>query len=145
MTKDVMISIRGMHFDLTDNGDNIEIIQPGQYYTRGDTHYLIYEEPVEGTDQTNKNMIKFNDTSMTLTKKGVINTSLLFDTSKKNLTNYVTPYGNLVIGLDTHTVSVTKTDDEINLKINYSLDVNYEFLADCDISIIAHDINSARI
>jgi len=140
-----MISIKGMHFDISEQGDNIETIQTGQYYTRGQMHYLIYEEPVEGTNKVTKNMLKFNESSMSLTKKGVINTTMLFDTQKKNLTNYSTPYGNLLIGLDTHNISVKETKDEVRLNINYSLDVNYEFLTDCNIEVVAHDFESANI
>lgn len=145
MTKDVLISIKGMHFDVADDSDNVEVIQPGQYYERGGNHYLIYDEPVEGSEQVNKNMIKFNDVSMSVTKKGVVNTTMLFDTTEKNLTNYSTPFGSLVIGLDTHNISVKKTEDELKLSVQYSLDVNYEFLADCNINITAKDIGSATI
>lgn len=137
MSKDVMIAIKGMHFDISDCSEDLEVIQPGQYYKRGDMHYLIYEEPVEGTNEINKNMIKFNDGLMSLTKKGLINTTMLFDTKEKNLTNYATPFGNLIIGLDTHDISVNITEENINLNVNYSLDVNYEFLANCNISISA--------
>ncbi len=62
---------------------------------------------------------------------------MIFDLDKKNLTNYATPYGSIMIGLDTHSIKLTETDTDINLKINYSLDVNYEFLTNCNISITA--------
>ncbi len=141
MNKDVMISIKGMHFDVTEAGENLEVIQPGQYYKRGDMHYLIYEEPVEGSDAVNKNMIKFNDSCMSVTKKGMINTTMLFDTKQKNLTNYSTPFGNLIIGLDTHSIKLGRTDDTVSLNVKYSLDVNYEFLADCNINITATELS----
>ncbi len=140
MTKDVMISIKGMLFDVAEEAEDLEVIQPGQYYKRGDMHYLIYDEPVEGTDEVTKNMIKFNDNCMTLTRKGMVNTTMLFDTKEKNLTNYATPFGNLIIGLDTHNISLNKTEEELSLKINYSLDINYEFLADCNIDIRAREL-----
>lgn len=145
MNKDVMISIKGMHFDVSEQGDDIETIQTGQYYTKGQMHYIIFDEPIEGSSNVTKNMIKFNESSMSLTKKGAINTSMLFDTQQKNLTNYSTPYGNLVIGIDTHSISIKEFSNEIRLKVNYSLDVNYEFLTDCDIEIIAHNLDSADI
>lgn len=145
MNKDVMISIKGMHFDIAEDSDNVEVIQPGQYYQRGGSHYLVYEEPVEGSELVNRNMIKFNETSMSVTKKGAINTTMLFDTSKKNLTNYATPFGSLVIGLDTHDITVKKTEDALSLNIKYSLDVNYEFLADCNINIEARNRDDINI
>jgi len=140
-----MISIKGMHFDVSDEANDVEVIQQGQYYKRGGMHYLIYDEPVEGSEQVTKNMIKFNDTTMSLSKKGVVNTTMLFDVAEKNLTNYATPFGSLVIGLDTHNISVNATENELKLNVQYSLDVNYEFLANCNINIVARDMNSAQI
>lgn len=137
MNKEVMISVKGIHFDASSGDDNIEVFLPGQYYKRGDSHYLVYEEILDSSKSTCKNMIKFNKKSMTLSKKGAINTSMIFDLDKKNLTNYATPYGSIMIGLDTHSIKLTETDTDINLKINYSLDVNYEFLTNCNISITA--------
>ena len=61
--KDVLICIKGLHFNVSDKPDDLEVILPGQYYKRGDMHYLIYEEPIEGTEQVSKNMIKLNMTT----------------------------------------------------------------------------------
>ena len=63
MNKDVMISIKGMHFDVSEQGDDIETIQTGQYYTKGQMHYIIFDEPIEGSSNVTKNMIKFNESS----------------------------------------------------------------------------------
>lgn len=145
MNKDVLISIKGLHFDVSDTPEDLEIFQPGQYYKRGDMHYIVYEEPIEGTEYTTKNMIKFDNTSMTLTKKGVINTSMIFETSQKNLSNYATPYGNLVIGIDTHSISIENNPEEIRLIISYSLDINYEYLSDCTITIVAKNAENTLL
>ncbi|MBQ0027973.1 MAG: DUF1934 domain-containing protein [Lachnospiraceae bacterium] len=145
MNKDVLISIKGLHFDVSDDPEDLEVFQSGQYYIRGNMHYLIYDEPVEGTDYTTKNMIKFNSTSMTLTKKGVINTSMLFEVAKKNITNYATPFGTLVIGIDTHSIDINTPEDELRLDISYSLDINYEHLSDCNITIIAKNAGDLDI
>lgn len=141
MNKDVLISIKGMHFDNSENGDDIEVIQKGQYYYRGGNHYLVYDEPVVGSGSINKNMIKFNNQVMTVTKRGIINTSLLFDSKEKNLTNYSTPFGNILLGIDTKSVCLSEEKHRLLVDVNYSLDVNYEYLADCDIHIEATDLS----
>lgn len=145
MNKDVLISIKGLHFDVSEQPEDLEVFQPGQYYMRGGLHYIIYEEPVEGTDYTTKNMIKFDENSMTLTKKGIVNATMLFDKNNKNLTNYNTPYGSITIGIDTQSINVYKGSDEIRLNIRYRLDVNYEFLSECNIDIIAKNAESTTI
>ena len=139
MNKDVMITIKGMHFQNTSDGDNIEVIQQGQYYHRGNMHYLVYEEPLEGSDQVTKNMLKFNESSLSYTKKGPLSGSMLFDTTEKNLSNYVTPFGNIIMGIDTKKIDIKEEDGRLNLKVDYSLDVNYEYMADCHICIEATD------
>lgn len=140
MTKDVLISIRGMQFEGAMDTEDIEVIQRGHYYCRGGMHYLVYEEPVEGTDQIIKNLIKFNDRELYVTKKGAINTALSFRMNEKNLTSYGTPFGNIMVGLHTHQVELTKQDKDMLLTVAYSLDVNYEFLTDCSIRIEVKEI-----
>ncbi|MCR5399635.1 MAG: DUF1934 domain-containing protein [Lachnospiraceae bacterium] len=145
MNKDVLISIKGMHFDTANMADDVEVIQRGQYYKRGGNHYLIYDEPLEGSELVNHNILKFNDMSLSVTKKGPVTASMLFEESSKNLTNYSTPFGSIVVGLDTRNIALSDTDDVLKLDVNYSLDINYEFLADCNISIEARSSDSASI
>ena len=145
MNKDVLISIKGMHFDTANMADDVEVIQRGQYYKRGGNHYLIYDEPLEGSELVNHNILKFNDMSLSVKKKGPVTASMLFEESSKNLTNYSTPFGSIVVGLDTRNIALSDTDDVLKLDVNYSLDINYEFLADCNISIEARSSDSASI
>ncbi len=137
MNKDVLISIKGLHFDSANNSDDIEVIQAGQYYKKGGMHYLVYEEPLEGSKEVSKNMIKFNDSSVSVTKKGPFTATMLFEEASKNLTNYTTPFGSVVIGLDTHNIELSDEEEALKLKVDYSLDINYEYMADCNISIEA--------
>ena len=44
MTKDVMISIRGIQFDNGQGGEKIESIQMGEYYNKNNTHYILFDE-----------------------------------------------------------------------------------------------------
>lgn len=144
MNKDVLISIKGLHFDANDSSDDIEVIQAGQYYKRGGMHYLVYDEPLEGSNQVSRNMIKFNDSSVSVTKKGPFNATMLFEEASKNLTNYTTPFGSIVIGLDTHNIELSDSDDSLKLHVDYSLDINYEYMADCNISIEARSAENTE-
>lgn len=137
MTKDVLITIRGMQFEGVEDPESVEVIQRGQYYQRNGSHYLLYEEPVEGTDEIIVNRIKFNEKEVQVSKKGAINTMLSFRENEKNMTNYATPYGNLLMGLDTHRINLKINENDLQVFVEYALDVNYEFLADCEITITA--------
>lgn len=135
MTKDVMISIRGLQFDNGQDGEKIESIQRGEYYNWNNTHYILYDEIVEGFDDPVKNIIKFKEKEMHLSKKGVINVNMDFVENQKNLTDYRTPFGSIVIGLEASKVKFKEEEKRIVLDVDYTLDVNYEYLADCKISI----------
>lgn len=135
MTKDVLVAIRGMQFDASQDGEKIESIQRGEYYLKNDTHYIMYEEIVEGLDTPIKNMIKFLPGQMHLSKKGAINVQMDFVEKQKNLTDYRTPFGSIVIGLEASRVELTEEEKRMVLQVDYTLDVNYEYLADCKIHI----------
>lgn len=138
MTKDVLLAMKGMQFSLdeeTGDNDNIEIVTVAQYYEKGDHAYILYEEYVEGIEHPVQNRIRFSEDSIEVTKKGPVNVHMIFEEGKQNLTEYHTPYGAIVIGINTHKVSITKTDDKISLQADYGLDVNYEFLSECKISM----------
>lgn len=135
MTKDVLIAIKGMQFEGATDPEEIEVIQRGQYYERNGAHYLLYDEPVEGTSDIIKNRIKFKENEVQVAKKGAVNTTLTFTRNEKNMTNYATPFGNLVVGIDTQRIALDMSELKMDIKVDYALDINYEFLADCKISI----------
>ncbi len=135
MTKEVMLTIRGLQFDQEAENEEIETVQWGQYYKKGDTHYLLYEELMEGHQEPVRNMIKFRERKMDLTKRGLVNVYMVFEENKKNTTNYLTPYGGMLVSMDTERVAFTEKEDEIRLHVDYALEVNYEYLADCHIEI----------
>lgn len=135
MTKDVLVSIRGMQFDTGEDGEKIESIQRGEYYLKGDTHYILYEEIIEGIEAPVKNMIKFFPGEMHLTKRGPVNVHMDFVEKQKNHTDYRTPYGSIVIGLEASRVTLEEEEKRMVLEVDYALDVNYEHLADCKIHV----------
>ena len=137
MTKDVLIAIRGMQFEGAEDPEAIEVIQKGQYYQKNGSHYLVYEEPVEGSSDRILNRIKFKTDEVQVTKKGAVNTMLSFKQNEKNMTNYATPYGNLIMGINTHQIDLKMNESKLEIHVDYALDINYEFVADCKIAITA--------
>ncbi|MBQ7582864.1 MAG: DUF1934 domain-containing protein [Lachnospiraceae bacterium] len=133
MTKDVMISVSGIQFGPDVDGEKVEVITKGNYYKKKNKHYLLYDEITEGIDGVTKNTVKFDDKAFQLTKSGVTNVNMLFEENKRNITNYITPFGSITIGIDAHNIEVTETEEQIRIRIDYALDVNYEHLADCEI------------
>lgn len=137
MTKDVLISVSGMQFGADVDGEKIEVIFGGSYYKKKDKHYLVYEEVGENAGEVTKNLVKFDDKAFSITKSGNVNVTMVFEENKRNVTNYVTPYGSLVIGTDASSIDIKETENEIHIRIKYALDINNEHLANCEIFIDA--------
>ena len=134
MTKDVLITIRGVH--TLDHEDNdVEMIIRGDYYQKNGKHYILYDEILEGAEERVKNVIKISPSSMDIIKKGVTNSRMLFEKNKKNLSCYSTPVGNLVIGIQANHFYVEEQENSIKVNVDYSLDINYEHMSDCRICV----------
>ena len=145
MTKDVLLTISGMHYDMTgipdedgseeENGP-IEVITPASYYFKNGKHYIVYDEVVEGMPGTIRNKIKItgND-SVEIMKSGASSSHMIFEKNRKNQTYYRTPYGQMLIGVNTKNMEVNVKDNKINVSLDYELDVNHEPLADCRIKM----------
>ena len=138
MTKDVLLSIKGLQIGENEQNDTIEVISPGDYYFRNGKHFFMYEEVMEGQKESIRNMIKVRDNYMELTKKGAVNVHMIFEKNKKNITYYNTPYGSLLVGIDAYRVDVQEKEEEITVEVEYALEINNEHLADCHIRILAN-------
>lgn len=141
MTKDVLVSISGLHTDVLSaikggEDEAIEVVTPASYYLKNGKHYVIYDEVVEGVQGTIKNKIKISGSdSLEIMKTGLSNAHMLFEKSKKNLTYYQTPYGQMLVGVNTKNMEINVTEENIDVSVDYELDINYEPLADCRIKV----------
>ena len=137
MTKDVLLSISGLQFAAQDEEDvePVEVITAGDYYKKNGKHYILYDEVMEGFDGNTRNIIKLTEDSLDITKKGVSNVHMVFEKNKKNVSYYNTPFGSLLIGIDAKSVDIAETEDNIDVRVKYNLEVNYEHLADCKLSM----------
>lgn len=139
MTKEVLLTISGLHLDtFSDETDEenvpIEVITPATYYLKNGKHYVLYDELVEGMLGSIKNTIKITgDNKLEMKKSGITNTNMVFEKEKINVTQYDTPYGEMMVGVYTKDMKVDVTEDTIDVSIAYALDVNSEKVADCNI------------
>ena len=134
MTKEILLSISGLHM-LEEEDGNVEVVTAGDYYNRNGKHYILYDEVVEGLSGHISNRIKISGDSVEVTKKGLTNTQLIFEKGKKHMTRYQTPYGILNLGVLTRDVQVREEDALIGGKVEYILEVNEQHLAECTIEM----------
>lgn len=147
MTKEVLVTISGLQFVSETETEPMEIITSGDYYQKNGKNYIIYDEVTEGFSGTTKNIIKWSDDFLDITKRGVTNVHMMFEKNRKNVTYYYTPYGSLLIGIDAKRIRVAETEQNIDITVDYELEVNYEHMADCCIrmNIKSKDARDFRI
>ena len=145
MTNDCLVSIQGLQFGdgvSEEELDQIETICPGKYFNKNDSQYVLYDEIIEGVGETIQNRIKIKSDEITVTKKGPFQVQMVFEKGKKTMTEYHTPFGSIMLALDTQVLEVTENEQSIHIYIKYGLEANYQFVADCEIRI---DITEKRI
>ena len=135
MTKDVLLSIKGLYTEDNEDADSIETLTPAEFYIKEDVYYLFFDEIMDDTTGVTKSRIKYSDKCFELTRKGEVSVHLLFEEGKKTLNTYQIPYGNLVVGLDTKRIRMNETDDEIRIVIDYAMEINYQQVSDNTIDI----------
>ena len=140
MTKDVLVSISGLQTAVneTENYDEepIEVISAGTYYFKDGKHFIFFEEMAEGISGVTKTQIRLEGKeSLEVRKKGISNMNMVFEKNKNNRCFYQTPFGQLNLGIYTTEIAVDETEDNINIRADYRMDVDYEPLADCTIRI----------
>lgn len=137
MEKEVLLALKGLQFAVDEEGgaQALETITAAEFYERGGSRFVIYDEVTEGFEDTTRNMIKFKDSLVEVTKKGLMNVHMVFEENKKNMTSYQTPFGNILIGIDTGKINIEENTDNIRICVDYTLEANYEHLADCRIEM----------
>lgn len=132
MTKEVIVKISG--FQLLDGEqDAVEIITAGDYYQKNGRHYIVYEEAMEGFEGSTRNIVKVSPQKMDIMKTGIVNAHMVFEKNQKATTRYITPMGEMVVGMSTNQIDLEEQEDRLKICVNYSLDINYDHVSDCNI------------
>ena len=142
MTQKVLLTLRGLQSGQGgENADRIETVSEGEYYKKNGKHYVIFEEAVEGLDSKTKSRLKFDENTVEVSRSGPMSVHMVFRENKKNLTGYNTPFGQILMGIDTKKIQINEQEHRIIVDVDYSLDVNDEFMSDCHMEIEIHPFN----
>lgn len=136
MTKEIEIIINGASLEEADAADNsVETRNKAEYFVRNGFHYVTYEERMEGVNTPIKNWIKFCEDYFELRKSGALSSQMTFQEGKIYMTNYKTPYGNMIMGVNTHKLDVHETEDKIDVEIRYDLESDEQLVAKMQLHI----------
>lgn len=142
MTKEVRICIVGKQklAGVDEPEESVALETKGIYFFKNNKHYVIYEEAGEEISQTTKNTLKIHEQGVDLNKHGMINVHMLFEKNKKNLTTYQTPFGGLMMGIETGVLEIEEGTDQILVRMEYVLEIDDTKHADCELTIEIHAI-----
>lgn len=134
MNRDIRLTIVGLHTG--DSGkDNVETVVDAQYFDKDRNRFVIYEERDDEFPEPIKSRIKFRDDYVEIIRQGLISTHMVFEKDKKNMADYRMPYGDILLGIDTRSIEFSESEEQILIKVSYSLEVNGQHQADSYIVI----------
>ncbi len=144
MTKEVMVTIAGFHMAENDE-DTIEMVHVGEYYERNGTHYILFEERMEGISEPVKNRIKIKENKVEMQKRGPVAARMVFEAHKSQSSTYTIPYGSFLIEIYTVDVGLQVEEDRILTTASYELNVNGVHCASCNVRILAESRKTFRL
>lgn len=138
MKEKVFVKVKGLQLanqQGEEEEDIIEVINVGRYRIVNGSEYVKYDEVYEETTQKSTNTIKISDKSVEITKKGLVTAHMSFIEGEKTMTFYDTPYGSIYLGIFAQNIQIDRSEDNISIAIDYSIDMNYEKVADSHVDI----------
>lgn len=130
MTKDIILTISGIHSVDGEADDPIEVMTPGQYFWKNGKHYVLFDEVMEGVEGTIKSTLKFSEQQVELHRKGSASARMVFQKDREHLVIYQTPMGPLSISLYTDDIHMDVGEDEMKMEIRYSLKAENQLISE---------------
>lgn len=132
MKNNVMISLTSIQIQDNDKNET-ELLTKAIVSKSGGCDVISYEDTqatgFEGSVTTIT--VKGNE-SASIVRKGTANSVLSLETGRKHYCQYGTPYGNIQIGVYTHSINNTIAENG-RLYLKYTLDMNSSLLSDNEI------------
>lgn len=121
MTKDIILTISGLHASDGETDEPVELISPGQYFLKNGKHYILFDEVMEGVEGIIKSTIKFTEDRVELLRNGAASARMIFQKDQEHMTIYQTPMGPLSMSVYTEDILTEVGEEQMNLEIHYSL------------------------
>lgn len=126
MTQPVIISVEGTQRFIGEEKQTVQIVTEGLMKTVGDTVYLSYEESeVTGMEGTTTTFAVKKD-HVTLTRTGTVESEMVFEKGKKNISLYNMGFGALTIGVKARRLKNELGPDGGRLEISYGIEIEQQ-------------------
>ena len=120
--KDVIISIRGVN-DVGFDNDAVELVTGGQYSMENGVAEFSYEESELTGLQGTRTTFRVEPERLTMTRRGSVNSQMVFEEGRKHYFAYETPVGAITMAVDTHAVETRLGEHGGTVDIRYLVDL----------------------
>ncbi len=125
MEKSVLISIRGIQEYPDADPDPVDLITAGQLTSSSSGYTLTYRESgVTGISSTTTT-IQIRDHQVAMSRRGEVNTEMIFEAGRRHLSILGTPTGDLPIGVRTSRLTTRFDDQGGDIELDYDVEVDY--------------------
>ena len=139
MKKKVRLTLTGRQRDEAGQENITELSADAEYYERNGSRYILYEE--NGTDTgCIQSVIKLKNGLLELTRKGSVNTRMVFEEGREHVTDYITPLGTLQLGIATFLIYSKQSEGCLEIHTQYDLTDRGHILFHCNIFIKIQDL-----
>lgn len=129
MDRDVRITVSGIQ---DDGGGNEAVTRhqaDGQYFERDGCRFLLYRELDPDSGAATSNTLKIRDNILELSRRGNVNSRMVFEAGHTHPASHATAYGTLRLDVRTEDVKCLWTESRAEVIIKYSLWTAGEFLS----------------
>ena len=131
----VTLTITGTQTGEDNESMTIATQTEGEYFERGNSTYLLYDETDPDDGSVTKNMLKLSGGALSLSKKGAVNSNMTWEEGKTIVSDYSSAFGRLMLSVKTKRLHICDSEEELHLEVNYRLSVEDTFLSDNSLSI----------
>ena len=122
--KKVLISIKGLPLFATSDDDAFELMTDGEYLKEdGISTFSYIESSLTGQEGLMTTFDVEND-RVVLRRGDGLSGDMIFSENQKHHFLYDTPFGSIMLGIDTHSIVNNMNDDGGNLEIRYDIEVD---------------------
>ena len=142
MIKDVIISIKTEQ-TVGNSTDTIEFTTDGRFGIKDGSYFISYEESklleVDGDVKTTL-YIKSDD-SVVMQRNGAYSSRMVIEKGVRNNCFYVTPMGELSLGIFGEKVKTNFSEKGGSINMNYTIDTNLQLLSSNSVNISVKEVN----
>lgn len=142
MIKDVLIDIKTQQ-TVGDNTDEIQFTTDGRFGYKDGNYFISYDESqlLEVDGEVKTTVFIKPDNSVVLQRTGAYNSKMVIEKGIRNNCFYVTPHGELSLGIFGESVKTKLDDNGGNVCMHYTIDTNSQLLSRNEVNISIKEVN----